>query len=189
MIRGWSSCRRLKARSWWRELRRAAARLPDLLDVVPAGVVRRQVVEHHLAVAEDRAQQIVEVVGDAAGQPAHRFHLLGLAELLLRLPERFLGRAHQLLGRPALGHVALGAPDRRQEAVLDHAEQVVDEPALPAVPVELAGLELDGPVPAADEGAEELQAPGVGQIERCGELRARAAPSRRRSRTSGPSTR
>ena len=94
-----------------RELRRAAARLPDLLDVLPAGVVGRQVVEHHLAVAEDRAQQIVEVVGDAAGQPAHRFHLLRLAELLLRLPERFLGAdppAHVHIH----GHEAYRAPGR-----------------------------------------------------------------------------
>ena len=80
-------------------------------------------------------------------------------------------RAHQLLGRPAFGHVALGTPDGGQEAILDHAEQVVDEPALRAVPIELARLELDGPVSAADEGAEELEAPRVSQIERRGELR------------------
>ena len=35
--------------------------------------------------ADDHRQQIVEVVGDAAGQLAERFHLLALAQLVLRL--------------------------------------------------------------------------------------------------------
>ena len=41
-------------------------------------------VEHQLAVAFDDGEQVVEVVGHAAGQPAHRFHLLRLAELLFQ---------------------------------------------------------------------------------------------------------
>ena len=36
-----------------------------------------------LQVAGDHLQQVVEVVGDAAGQLAHRLHLLGLAQRLL----------------------------------------------------------------------------------------------------------
>ena len=35
--------------------------------------------------AHDRGEQIVEIVGDAAGELAHRLHLLGLAERLLGL--------------------------------------------------------------------------------------------------------
>ena len=39
----------------------------------------------HFRMAENHAQHVVEVVGHAAGQPAHRFDLLGLAELLPQL--------------------------------------------------------------------------------------------------------
>ena len=41
------------------------------------------VVLHHLAVAEDRREDVVEVVRDAAGQGAHRLELLRLAQLRL----------------------------------------------------------------------------------------------------------
>ena len=40
---------------------------------------------HELGVAEDRLQQVVEVVGDAAGQLAERGELLRLVELALDL--------------------------------------------------------------------------------------------------------
>ncbi len=46
----------------------------------------------HLGIAQDDREQIVEVVGDAARELAHRLHLLRLPELLF--------------GRHALGHVA-----------------------------------------------------------------------------------
>ena len=46
----------------------------------------------HLVHADDDGEDVVEVVGDAAGQLADRLHLLGLAQLLLELD--------------ALGHVA-----------------------------------------------------------------------------------
>ncbi len=42
-------------------------------------------------VADDDGQQVIEVVGDAAGELADAFHLLGLGELLLR-PLQGLGR-------------------------------------------------------------------------------------------------
>ena len=45
---------------------------------------------HQLEAAEDRHQQIVEVVRDAAGQLADRFHLLRLEQRLARLLERAL---------------------------------------------------------------------------------------------------
>ena len=53
----------------------------------------------HLAVAADDGEQVVEVVGDAAGQPAHRLHLLRLDELLL---EFFPGDVPQEAERHAL---------------------------------------------------------------------------------------
>ena len=43
-----------------------------------------------LQVAGDDEQQIVEVVGDAAGQLANRLHLLRLRKPPLALPQRFL---------------------------------------------------------------------------------------------------
>ena len=47
------------------------------------GIVGVEAVERHLAEADDGGQQVVEVVGDAAGQLPDRFHLLRLPELLL----------------------------------------------------------------------------------------------------------
>ena len=43
---------------------------------------------HELGVAEDRLQQVVEVVRDAAGELAERRELLGLVELALDLALR-----------------------------------------------------------------------------------------------------
>ena len=48
----------------------------------------RQVLLHELGVAEDRLQEVVEVVGDAAGQPAQRGELLRLMQLVFDLPLR-----------------------------------------------------------------------------------------------------
>src|SRR5581483_4164841 len=65
-----------------REMARAFARSYDLIDVRNS---RRHVHERlakELAVAEDRGQQVVEVVRDAAGEPADRLHLLRLQKLL-----------------------------------------------------------------------------------------------------------
>jgi hypothetical protein len=44
-----------------------------------------------LSVAQDHREQVVEVVGDAAGQLAHGLHLLGLVQGALGLRERLLG--------------------------------------------------------------------------------------------------
>ena len=86
-----------------------------------------------LRVAADDHQQIVEVVGDAAGQLAERFHLLRLGELLLRPLERGLRL-------PSLGDVAgdLHEADERADLVadrLDHdarPEQALVAPHAPA---------------------------------------------------------
>ncbi len=45
------------------------------------GSSRPEILLEHVRVAEDDGQDVVEVEGDAAGEPAHRFHLLRLAEL------------------------------------------------------------------------------------------------------------
>jgi hypothetical protein len=56
--------------------------LPDQL---AAGVTGREAAQQQFAVAVDDGEEVVEVVGDAAGQPADRLHLLRLAELLFEL--------------------------------------------------------------------------------------------------------
>jgi hypothetical protein len=48
--------------------------------------LRRELAEEELAVAHDRREEIVEVVRDAARELPHRFHLLRLTELCLKLP-------------------------------------------------------------------------------------------------------
>ena len=55
-----------------------------------------------LAVAEDHREQVVEVVRDAAGETAHRLHLLGLAELLLEADARRDVARHRERGRAPL---------------------------------------------------------------------------------------
>ena len=97
--RGCITCLRLKASSW---RVRPAARFGgalDLLDVGAARIAGVEAVEDQVGVAEDGREHVVEVVRDAAGEPADRFHLLRLAQLRLAVPQR-------LLGLPALGQVA-----------------------------------------------------------------------------------
>jgi len=39
----------------------------------------------HAAVAQDGGEQVVEIVGDAAGELADRFQLVGMSKLILEL--------------------------------------------------------------------------------------------------------
>ena len=82
MTRGWSTCMRLKARSWRvSEAARSAARSMSST-LRAAGVALRKNIEQKLGVAFDDHQKIVEVVRDAAGKAADGFHFLRLAELI-----------------------------------------------------------------------------------------------------------
>ena len=61
----------------------------DLLGVATEPVAGFEALEQELAVARDRGQQVIEVVGDAAGEPADglqplRLEQLGLERLALR---------------------------------------------------------------------------------------------------------
>ena len=76
-------CLRLKASSWRGEARGAACPPSGFRRCPPARIAGCEVAEQQLAVSENHRQQIVEVVRDAAGQPADRFHLLRLLILLL----------------------------------------------------------------------------------------------------------
>ena len=57
----------------------------DLLDVVIVAVARRMPHQHQVAVADDRGQDVVEVVRDAAGELADDLHLGRLRDLALEL--------------------------------------------------------------------------------------------------------
>ena len=72
--------------------------LHDLLDPAARRVRGGELPQQDVTVADDHAHQVVEVVGDAAGQAAERLALLGLDQLGLGLLER-------LLLAPELRHV------------------------------------------------------------------------------------
>ena len=81
----------------------------DLVEILGAEVGRVERRRHELGIAGDDGQQVVEVVRDAAGEPADRLHLHRLREL-------FLGRFERLLRLDDVGHVAR-IDDREQPAV------------------------------------------------------------------------
>ena len=90
--RGCSTCLRLNASSCRvSEAARSAERRISC-DVAARRIVVRQLLEQQVGVAEDRGQDVVEVVRDPAGQPTHGFHLVRLPQLLLAGAQRFLGR-------------------------------------------------------------------------------------------------
>ena len=57
----------------------------DLLDIVIVAVARRMPHQHQIAVPDDRGQDIVEVMRDAAGKLADDLHFRGLGDLPLEL--------------------------------------------------------------------------------------------------------
>ena len=65
--------------------RGAIARRLNFQQIQAQRILLRDLVEHQVAVAEDRREQVVEVVRDPAGELTDRFHLLRLAQLLLEL--------------------------------------------------------------------------------------------------------
>ena len=81
-ICGVSTCFRLKARSC-RVNGGTVASPANFLDVIAQHGVGRQLTEDEFRVAHDRSQQVVEVVGDAAGEPPDCFHLVGLTKFAL----------------------------------------------------------------------------------------------------------
>ena len=62
---------------------------PDVVQKGPEHVRRRVMLQDQIDVAENDREQVVEVVGDAARQPADCFHPLGPTDLLVRLAIRF----------------------------------------------------------------------------------------------------
>ena len=74
-----------------REVRGPARRLLDLTQVLHDRGFRRQAQPGQVGVAEHRHQDVVEVVGDAAGEHAEALELLGVQDLLLEAPPLVLG--------------------------------------------------------------------------------------------------
>ena len=85
--------------------------------------IRRQVHQREARVAQDRRQQVVEVVRDAARHQAQALELLGLAD-------PFLQPAPLVLDAPLLGHVAHHGDHARLAA----GGAVVDAAALEPAP-------------------------------------------------------
>ena len=100
----------------------------DLLDLGAEGGLSARLaagagiepVEDEAAAAEDRGQEVVEVVRDAAGEPPDRLHLLRLAQLLLE-------------------RLAVGDVDR-------HADRADDRAIHVAQRLDVAGVDAVGPV-------------------------------------------
>jgi hypothetical protein len=85
-IRGCSICRPAECQQLARQGGSALAGRTDFFEVVPDGSVSGDFVEDQVGVAEDRGQQIVEVVSDASGQLTDRLHFLRVAQLFLEAP-------------------------------------------------------------------------------------------------------
>ena len=82
--RGCSTWRRLNASSWpvSDAARAAALRISSAWRRMRSSL---ETLDQELAVARDRRQEVVEVVGDAPGEATHGFHLLRLPQLRLEL--------------------------------------------------------------------------------------------------------
>ena len=93
----------------------------DLVDLRGHRRIVLDAMRHQLGVAANRGQQVVEVVRDAAGEAADRFHLLRLAQLILELH----AIADVVHGREDRALVAeLG--DRAERFDLDHLAVLAD---------------------------------------------------------------
>ena len=68
--------------------RRPVAVVLDLLDIIIIAVARRMAQQHQVAMANDRGQDIVEIMRHPAGQLANRLHLGCLRHLAFQF--RFL---------------------------------------------------------------------------------------------------
>src|SRR5438309_1796359 len=85
------------------------------------GALLGESLRDQLGVRQDDGEQVVEVVGNPAGELADRFHLLGLAQLLLEgapLGDVFGNRLEAFDPPIAPSHRAAGEPHQDAPAVL-----------------------------------------------------------------------
>ena len=119
----------------------AAAGMHHIVEVAAHDAAFGRGLLRELAVAEDRAEDIVEVVRDAAGERSHRFHFLRLAKLDFE----------PLLFR--LGVLARGDVDRRPDEAMHLAGRIANAASARLQPVPFAigmtnavfGLVMIGP--------------------------------------------
>ena len=117
------------------EFRGPVGRAPDLLGGVMVALLGPVALEDQLAVARDRGQEVVEVVRDAAGQPADRLQLLRLAEILLEA----VALGHVLDLGDEVERVVVRVPDEGDgEEHRDEVALAVDIALLQLVPARLA---------------------------------------------------
>ena len=116
VARGSSVCRREKAsrRCVSAAARRAAPGRGDHVAVELGDPALRDAQGQQLEAAGYAGEQVVEVVRQAAGELAHRFHLLRLA--------------HHLFGFRALGHLGFELPRPLRDALLQGRVQLVEGP-------------------------------------------------------------
>ena len=93
---------------------RALARRHDLPHVPPARGLPRGSPQRHLGVAEDRAEDVVELVRDAAGERADRLQPLRLAQ---RAPAAPPARPRPARARCALAKISAGGAQQRDVVV------------------------------------------------------------------------
>ena len=110
-----------------RERRGPVGRSGDRGDVGAQGVLRGQAAQQDRAMPDHDGEQVVEIVGDAAGQPAHHLHLVRLPQLRLRFVQ---GR----LGPLALRDVYASGKATRPPVDLNHGHGHVQPPCLPILP-------------------------------------------------------
>ena len=93
----------------------------DLLDVVIVAVARRVPHQHQVAVADDRGEDVVEIVRDAAGELADDLHLRRLGDLALEL--RFLAIVLE-----AEQHCGVAKPAQAGDGERDRLAGLADKP-------------------------------------------------------------
>ena len=100
----------------------------DLLDVVIVAVAGRVPHQHQVAVPDDRGQDVVEIVGDAAGELADDLHLGRLGDLALELrllaivleQEQHRGVAEPAQAGDGQRHRLGGLPDEPDGEIAGH---------------------------------------------------------------------
>ena len=116
--------------------------------------------QHDLGVADDRGQQVVEVVRDAAGQAADRFHLLRVAQLLFEdqpLGQRIVALRHDRGQQQAAERAEREEREQQELRELDRERRRTGRCPVPAIAI--ANAAISATIVAAPRGAEAQAGP------------------------------
>src|SRR5206468_3049397 len=111
------------------EVGRSPGGVPDLLDVLERGRVFGELVGHELRVVDDDPEQVVEVVGDAAGELPDALHAASLVELLRPLAEELLAPVTEHRLRLPVDEHDPAAPVRADDRVGHELEELCERRA------------------------------------------------------------